>query len=189
MKKSIHLNVANESMKDEHVLVKWALRRADAEVIRSGEEYVDVPALQSVWLSKEKMMDEMIDRTIIFHFGSLSMTDTVVREATKAAIEYAKSKGKLISFDPNLRPPLWSSMELAKEQISYGISKCDILKIADDEIRFMTGEDDIDKAIDLLQKDNNFKLLLVTLGKDGSIAVYKGKKVRVKGFVHAGGFK
>lgn len=134
-------------------------------------------------LTADEVKYEMIDRTIIFHFGSLSMTDTIVREATKAAIEYAKSKGKLISFDPNLRPPLWSSMELAKEQISYGISKCDILKIADDEIRFMTGEDDIDKAIDLLQKDNNIKLLLVTLGKDGSIAVYKGKKVMVKGFV------
>lgn len=57
VKKSIHLNVANESMKDEHVLVKWALRSADAGIIRSGEEYVDVPALQSVWLSKEEMMD------------------------------------------------------------------------------------------------------------------------------------
>ena len=126
---------------------------------------------------------EMIEKTKIFHFGSLSMTDTVAREATKAAIKYAKSKGKLISFDPNLRPPLWSSMELAKEQISYGISQCDVLKIADDEIRFMTGEDDIDKAIQVLQKDNTFKLLLVTMGKDGSIAVYSGKKVTVKGFI------
>lgn len=134
-------------------------------------------------LAADEVNYEMIDRTKIFHFGSLSMTDTVVREATKAAIAYAKSKGKLISFDPNLRPPLWSSMELAKEQISYGISQCDIMKIADDEIRFMTGADDIDKSIDLLQKENNFKLLLVTLGKDGSIAVYKGKKVTVKGFI------
>lgn len=57
VKKSIHLNVANESMQDERVLVKWALRKANAEIIRSGEEYVDVPALQSVWLSKEEMMD------------------------------------------------------------------------------------------------------------------------------------
>lgn len=57
VKKSIHLNVANESMKEARVLVKWALRKANAEIIRSGEEYVDVPALQSVWLSKEEMMD------------------------------------------------------------------------------------------------------------------------------------
>ena len=134
-------------------------------------------------LTADEVNYEMIDRTKIFHFGSLSMTDTVAREATKTAIKYAKSKGKLISFDPNLRPPLWSSMELAKEQISYGISQCDVLKIADDEIRFMTGEDDIDKAIQVLQKDSNFKLLLVTLGKDGSIAVYNGKKVTVKGFI------
>ena len=60
VKKSIHLNVANESMEDAHVLVKWALRRADAQIIRSGEEYVDVPALQSVWLSQENMMDAQL---------------------------------------------------------------------------------------------------------------------------------
>lgn len=133
-------------------------------------------------LTEDEVNYDMIDKTKIFHFGSLSMTDERVRKATKMAIEYAKSKGKLISFDPNLRPPLWSSMELAKEQIAYGISQCDIMKIADDEICFMTGEDDVDRAINILQKNNSFKLLLVTLGKDGSIAVYKDKKVSVKGF-------
>lgn len=134
-------------------------------------------------LFKDEVNYALIDKTRIFHFGSLSMTDEAAREATKAAVAYAKEKGKLISFDPNLRPPLWSSMELAKAQMDYGIGQCDILKIADDEIRFMTGEEDIDKAIEILKAGRHFKLLLVTLGKAGSMAVYKDKKVYVKGFM------
>lgn len=135
-------------------------------------------------LSADEVNKEMIAATKIFHFGSLSMTDDVVRAATKEAIAYAKSQGKLISFDPNLRPPLWSSLDLAKEQIAYGMSQCDIMKIADDEILFMTGEETIDAAIDALTEKYSFKLLLVTLGKEGSMAVYKGQRVVEKGFVN-----
>jgi len=135
-------------------------------------------------LAADEVNKEMIANTRIFHFGSLSMTDEVVRQATKEAIAYAKSQGKLISFDPNLRPPLWSDLELAKEQIAYGMSQCDIMKIADDEILFMTGEETIDAAIDALTAKYPFKLLLVTLGKNGSMAVYRGQRVKEEGFVN-----
>lgn len=135
-------------------------------------------------LSAEEINKDMIADTKIFHFGSLSMTDEIVRSATKEAVAYAKSQGKLISFDPNLRPPLWADLELAKTQIAYGMSQCDIMKIADDEILFMTGEKNIDAAIEVLTSMYQFKLLLVTLGKEGSMAVYKNLKVKEKGFVN-----
>ena len=74
----------------------------------------------------------------IFHFGTLSTTSEPAKSATYNAVMYAKRSGCLISFDPNLRLPLWSSEDAAKEQIAYGMSQCDILKISDNEIEFMT---------------------------------------------------
>lgn len=75
------------------------------------------------------------------------MTHDEVRKATKKAIACAKEAGALISFDPNLREPLWSSLDLAKEQMEYGFKQCDILKISDNEIQFVTGEEDYDQGI------------------------------------------
>ena len=81
------------------------------------------------------------------------MTHEGVREATKKAVETAKANGCLVSFDPNLRPPLWSSLDLAKEQMEYGFGKCDILKISDNEIQFVSGKEDYDEGIAYLQGD------------------------------------
>lgn len=122
---------------------------------------------------------EEVDRSIlqdsrIFHFGSLSMTDTEVEKATKMAVETAKEAGALISFDPNLRPPLWRSLDVAKEKIAYGISQCHILKISDDEIAFFTGTSDIDEGVAKIQKQFNTPLICATMGKLGSRAYYNG---------------
>ena len=91
-------------------------------------------------LEAKELPVDAIQNCRIFHFGSLSMTHEDVRFATKKAVGLAKSAGALISFDPNLRPPLWDSLEEAREQIAWGLSRCDILKIADNELEFMTGE-------------------------------------------------
>ena len=72
-------------------------------------------------LSESQVEKEYLESAKAFHFGTLSMTHEEVRKATQKAITIAKEAGMLISFDPNLRPPLWSSMELAKEQIAYGL--------------------------------------------------------------------
>jgi fructokinase len=134
-------------------------------------------------LTKEELPEGMIADAKIFHFGTLSMTHEGVREATKHAIDLAKAKGGVVSFDPNLRPPLWASMEEAKEQISYGLSKCDVLKIADNEIEFMTGETDFDKGAAILkQQYPNIRLLNVTAGADGSYSYYDGLRVFVPSF-------
>ena len=125
-------------------------------------------------LTEEEVDPEFISRARIFHFGTLSMTHDGVRAATKKAVQAAKDGGCLISFDPNLRPPLWSSLDLAKEQMEYGFSVCDILKISDNEIQFVSGKEDYDEGIAYLQEKYDIPLILLTMGKDGSRAYYKG---------------
>lgn len=134
-------------------------------------------------LTKEDLPLDLIRDCRIFHFGTLSMTHEGVREATLSAIQTAKENGALISFDPNLRPPLWESLEDAEEQIHVGLGLCDILKIADNEIEFMTGETDFDKGAAILQKRYpNIKILNVTAGAEGSYSYSCGNKVFVPSF-------
>ena len=133
-------------------------------------------------LTEEEIPEELIQSSRIFHFGTLSMTHEGVREATKKALKAAKEGGCLISFDPNLRPPLWSSLDLAKEQMEYGFGCCDILKISDNEIQFVSGKEDYDEGIAYLQEKYDIPLILLTMGKDGSRAYYKGMRVERPGF-------
>ena len=119
----------------------------------------------------------------IFHFGTLSMTDPEVRLATRKAVNLAKEAGALLSFDPNLRPPLWHSLEDAREQIAWGLAHCDILKIADNELEFMTGETNFQKGAAILKSQYpNIRLLNVTAGADGSYSFYGDKCVFVPSF-------
>ena len=133
-------------------------------------------------LNEEEVEYELIRQAKIFHFGTLSMTDEPVRSATKRALQVAKESGCLISFDPNLRPPLWSSLELAKEMMEYGFGYCDILKISDNEIQFVSGKEDYDEGIKYLQDTYQIPLILLTLGKDGSRAYYKDMRVECVGY-------
>lgn len=133
-------------------------------------------------LTEADVDTEAIQNTDIFHFGTISMTHEEVRKATKKAVETAKENGVLISFDPNLRPPLWSSLELAKEQMEYGFSMCDILKISDNEIEFVSQMKDYDAGIRYLQEKYQIPLILLTMGKDGSRAYYKDLRVEKAGF-------
>ena len=98
-------------------------------------------------LSAEELPGEMLSDCRIFHFGTLSMTHPGVREATKKAVELARAAGALISFDPNLRPPLWGDLEQAREQIAWGLGHSDVVKISDNEVEFMTGQTDFDKGV------------------------------------------
>lgn len=134
-------------------------------------------------LTEEELPLDMIANCRIFHFGTLSMTHEGVRKATLKAIQVAKENGALISFDPNLRPPLWESLEDAAEQIHVGLGLCDILKIADNEIEFMTGESDFDKGAAILQERYpNIKILNVTAGANGSYSYSCGHRVFVPSF-------
>lgn len=104
-------------------------------------------------LTESELPEETILSARIFHFGTLSMTHEVVRAATVKAVGLAKEGGAYVSFDPNLRPPLWDDLEDAKEAIAWGLSQCDILKIADNELEFMTGETDFGKGAAILHKN------------------------------------
>lgn len=134
-------------------------------------------------LTKEDVQEELIRDSRIFHFGTLSSTHEGVREATRHAIEVAKEAGCIISFDPNLRPPLWKSLEDARREIEYGLTKCDILKISDNEVEFLFGTTDYDKGAAMIREKYNIPLVLITMGKDGSRAYYKDLRVESAPFL------
>ncbi len=136
-------------------------------------------------LREDEIHEELLKATRIFHFGTLSMTHEEVRRATKRAVETAKKSGALISFDPNLRPPLWKSPEDAKEQAAYGFSQCDILKISDNEIQWFTGEADYDAGIRRLREQYDIPLIVLSMGREGSRAYYKDLRVEAAPFLQA----
>ena len=139
-----------------------------------------------IMLTKDEVQKcaDLIEGARIFHIGTLSMTDDEVEKATKEAIKIAKKAGCIISFDPNLRPPLWSSEEKAKEKIAWGLSQCDVLKISDNEITFMTGEEDLDKGIHKIIDEYQIPLVFATFGPDGSKAYYRGIEAYEAGFLN-----
>lgn len=129
-------------------------------------------------LTPDEVPEDIIARSKIFHFGSLSLTGEPVRSATQKAVALARAEGCILSFDPNLRPPLWSSLEQAREQINWGLAQCDVLKISDDELLFLTGERDFDAgAAKLNAQFPNLQLVNVTAGAQGSISYYQGLRV------------
>lgn len=134
-------------------------------------------------LTKDDIQKDLIENSRIFHFGTLSSTHEGVREATRHAIDLAKEAGCIITFDPNLRPPLWKSLEDARKEIEYGMTKCDVLKISDNEVEFLFGTSDYDKGAALIREKYHIPLVLITMGKDGSRAYYKDLRVEAAPFL------
>ena len=108
----------------------------------------------------------LIDDARVFHFGTLSLTDEPARATTYRAVAYAKERGKLITFDPNLRKPLWKDLDTAKEQMLWGLSQADVVKISDEEIEFLFGLSPQEGAKKILS-DYGVKLVFATCGADG----------------------
>jgi fructokinase len=136
-----------------------------------------------VMLKEEEVDLSLIRSSRIFHFGSLSLTDEPSRSATRRAIEEAEKAGILRSYDPNLRMPLWHSEEEAKEQILWGMKHCDILKIADNEILWLTGGKEYDDAIRILQKEYAIPLIALTLGAEGSRIYCRNERICIPAFL------
>lgn len=134
-------------------------------------------------LTKDEVQDELIKSSRIFHFGTLSSTHEGVREATRHAIQVAKENGLIITFDPNLREPLWKDLEDAKAAIEYGMGQCDVLKISDNEVEFMTGTNDYTAGVAKIRERFDIPLILVTMGKEGSRAYYDGRMVEAAPFL------
>ncbi len=110
---------------------------------------------------------DLVSECDIFHFGSIPLTDNPSRDTILACAEEAKAAGKLVSFDPNLREPLWESLELAKATMIKGMSLCNVLKVSEEELYFLTGIDDVVGGTEYVYNNYHIPMILATLGKRG----------------------
>lgn len=178
---SLDIDVSNLLM-DTEVRTTLAIVHTSPDGDRDFSFYRNPGA--DMMLRKDEVNPELIKSAKVFHFGTLSFTHPEVRESTQYAIDVAKENGLLISFDPNLREPLWKDLDDARKEIAYGLGKCDILKIADNEVEFMTGLTDYEKAAHVLKEQYpNIQIMFITLGKAGSMAYYRDKIVFAKPFI------
>lgn len=117
-------------------------------------------------IGTDEVRCDLLDETKVLHFGTLSLTDEPARSATYAAVEYCREHGKLISFDPNLRKPLWRDLEEAKKQMLWGLAHADVVKISDEEVEFLFGLD-VQAGAEHILKEFGVKLVFVTCGPEG----------------------
>lgn len=173
-------NVSTENMiftKEAHTGI--VLVTLDENGERSFEFYVN-PSADRL-LSEDDIKEEMFKDYGILHFGTISMIDEITKKATLKAVDIAKNKRMIISFDPNLRLNLWDSEEMAKETVFSMLPLVDILKVSDDEVKFLTGCNNIEEGLKKLA-EYGVKLVLVTLGKDGVLFYFNGAIEKVDGF-------
>lgn len=152
-------------VKDERVFTTLAFVTLDPDGDRRFS-FARKPGADTC-LSFEELELSLIDQGKVFHFGSLSLTDDPARTATKKAVAYAKAKGKMITYDPNLRLPLWQSERTAREQILWGLEQADVVKISEEEVEFLFHCSPEAGAQRLLE-DFGVKLAMVTLGAEGA---------------------
>lgn len=131
-------------------------------------------------ITAEELKLELIEEAKVFHFGTLSLTDEPARSATRRAVAYAKERGKLITYDPNLRRPLWRSLEEAREQLLWGLAQADVVKISDEEVEFLFGLSPEEGARHIMS-EYGVKLVFVTCGADGCVFRNQNAEGRVPG--------
>ncbi|WP_409343190.1 carbohydrate kinase family protein [Paenibacillus sp. MBLB4367] len=125
-------------------------------------------------LSGEEIDKRLLEKTAIFHFGSISMTADPSYTATLQAVRHAKASGAVISYDPNLRPALWEDEAHARRTIEEGFLYADLVKISQEELLFLSGTGDLEAGSkQLAERFPALKLLLVTLGSEGTF-YYRG---------------
>lgn len=183
LKKALEeLGIGTENLlMDNEVHTTLALVHTFADGDRDFSFYRNPGA--DMMLTVDELNLDLVRDTRIFHFGTLSMTHDGIRATTKKAVETAKEAGALISFDPNLREPLWDSLNNAKEQVRWGLGKCDVLKISDNEIQWLTGEEDFTAGVKKIREEFPIPLILVSMGRDGSRAYYGDHYVEVAPFL------
>ena len=166
---------------DDHVHTTLALVSNTPDGDRDFSFYRDPGA--DMMLNADEISEEAIINSKVFHFGTLSMTHENVRNATKKALKIAKDAGVLITFDPNIREPLWLDLETAREQVLYGLGFCDILKISDNEIVWLTGKEDYSEGVRWIRDRFDIPLILVSMGREGSRAYLKDMMIEKEAFL------
>lgn len=120
----------------------------------------------------------------IAHFGSVSLIDEPSRGATLHAVDVARSVGALVSYDANLRLPLWPSATAAREGLRLGVPRANIVKLSEEELEFLTGHTDPEAARGDLWHDE-LELLVVTHGAAGCTYVNRSSSASLAGFAVA----
>ena len=135
-------------------------------------------------LKASEVREDVIADSEVFHFGTLSMTHEDIREATMLGLAYAKKHNCLISFDPNIREPLWDDLEDARKAVFTGLEYTDVLKISDNEIQWLSGMDDYDEGIKWLRDKYDIKLVVLSMGAEGSRAYYNDLRIERAPFLN-----
>jgi fructokinase len=125
---------------------------------------------------------DQIKNSRFFHLGSLSLTHKSSKKATMAALHAACRAGVNISYDPNLRMPLWKSPAEAKRSILSIMPFASVIKISEEEGAFITGEKDIDKCAGLIINKFKTPVLLITRGSMGAKSYFCGKSLYLPAF-------
>lgn len=134
-----------------------------------------------VMLTRKEIDMDFIASARALHFGSLSFTDEPAKSAVLAAVEHAREKGLMITYDPNYRPPLWDSEVHAVTEMKRGLVYADVLKVSDEEARLLTGEAELEPAAKALAAFG-VKLVCITLGESGSYFYHSQGSGTVPGF-------
>ena len=176
----------NQGVDTEYMIVnsRYKTTLAFVQLDEKGE--------RSFWFYRNPGADTMIesqavnlraiDECDLFHYGSVSMTHNPARITTFELVKYAQQKGKILSFDPNLGMPLWNSEEEARHEIRHGLQFCDILKVAEDELIFLTGCETLEEGARQLAKKYKTPLILITEGEKGSHALIHGYYINAPTF-------
>lgn len=138
----------------------------DEDGDRSFDFYIDPSADR--FLQPEEIEENLFVENKIFHFGSISLIDEPARSATARAVKLAQENGLLVSYDPNLRAGLWSSIDKAKKMIISVLDQVDILKVAEEELEFITEEKEIEAGVEAIQTRYKVPLIFVTQGGKGA---------------------
>lgn len=165
---------------DEHARTALAFVTLRADGEREFMFYRNPSA--DMLLRPEELNLEVIRSAKVFHYGSISLIVEPCRSAHLKAMEVAKEAGAILSYDPNLRLPLWPSPEEARKQILSIWDKAEVIKVSDVELEFLTGSDKIDDAAAMSLWHPNLKLLLITLGEKGCNYYTKNFHGSVEGF-------
>jgi fructokinase len=132
-------------------------------------------------LQSSDLIEAQFKEASVLHFGSISLIENPVQEATAKAVELARKHGLLVSYDPNVRIGLWQSADQCKDKILQTLPWGDIVKINEDELLFLTGSRELDAA-DRLRIEHNIGLLIITLDSRGAYFTHTNGSKTVNGF-------
>ncbi len=117
----------------------------------------------------EAVKESYFDGVFALHFCSVSIGDFPMREAHRRAIDIQQKRGGIVSFDPNLRFSLWDSSDALQKAVREFLPLSDIVKLSEDELEFVTGEQNPETAARLLFAQG-VRLVLYTCGSKGAYA-------------------